>query len=494
MVKIFSNRALLRPKRVETRNRTTTGLRSHITSGNGYPYLLVLAVSSIALASSWIWFSPYAATQSYIPSSLIDGGAWSVASDFNQTAKPIEVAYAISLIQCSNIESTTETLSDAGIILRHSIHQNSVRNPDSGSRYDYKMYAIVHEQAKDCSQTLRDAGFEILVKPPPVKTEEIRGEYLRTHIDRAWCCGIDEFVKLYAYTIDAPIVVHLDMDKLITKPLDPLFDLMLHPSNMVARSKVFREVPNSSWPARIDAMFTKDWPQVIPGRKAAYQAGFIVLRPDPSVIEEVVEIIREGDFKEGFDRENGWGSMGYGFMVGDMAMQGLMAYYYDQKRPGTFVELNQCRYNHMGMDTKYNYKGRLPNRGWDKGRCRNDQEECEQCMETDVNDIYSIHFTTCHKPWKCISKGSNEFGINKQTIQEFRVNLKHCYELHRIWHEYRIDFEDKLVALTGDQSVLDGRKGNYKKDIFMGHCDDEGLYRGISGKSETIKRMVEMYI
>ena len=67
----------------------------------------------------------------------------------------IKVAYAISIIECTDHhksgQSSIAGLVDASLVLRHSIHQNSIRNPLSGSKYDYEMYAIVHEQAKVCS-------------------------------------------------------------------------------------------------------------------------------------------------------------------------------------------------------------------------------------------------------------------------------------------------------------------------------------------------------
>jgi hypothetical protein len=54
----------------------------------------------------------------------------------------------------------------------------------------------------------------------------------------------------------------------------------------------------------------------------------------------------------------------------------LVAYYYDKIRPGTAVELNQCRYNHMGMDVLYrghpNFRSGLPG----VGGCRNGAKEC----------------------------------------------------------------------------------------------------------------------
>lgn len=62
---------------------------------------------------------------------------------------------------------------------------------------------------------------------------------------------------------------------------------------------------------------------------------------------------------------------------------GFVAYFYDKIRPNTAVELNQCRYNHMGMDVLYrkepNFRPNLPG----VGGCRNGEEECEDCMVTD---------------------------------------------------------------------------------------------------------------
>ena len=65
--------------------------------------------------------------------------------------------------------------------------------------------------------------------------------------------------------------------------------------------------------------------------------------------ETYVLVAAEGD---GFPHRYGfcsWPSFCFG--------QGLMAYYYDMVRPHTSVELNQCRFNHMGMDGKDNTLG-----------------------------------------------------------------------------------------------------------------------------------------
>jgi hypothetical protein len=70
-------------------------------------------------------------------------------------------------------------MTDAALVLRHSIHQSSARNTDAHSHYDFKMYAIVHSQAVECSHLLRDAGFEIIIKNAPVQPKVIQGEFLR---------------------------------------------------------------------------------------------------------------------------------------------------------------------------------------------------------------------------------------------------------------------------------------------------------------------------
>jgi hypothetical protein len=91
---------------------------------------------------------------------------------------------------------------DAAAVLRQSIHRNSVHSRSTGkgtpsSRYSYKMYAIVHTSCEAHAHVLRRLGYEILVRDHPVKKEDIRGEYLRNHIEGENCCGSAEFIKLY---------------------------------------------------------------------------------------------------------------------------------------------------------------------------------------------------------------------------------------------------------------------------------------------------------
>ena len=145
----------------------------------------------------------------------------------NINKKSPVVAYAVSFIKCGDHQNNSAGLIDSSLILRHSIHTISSRNPTSGSKYDYKMYAIVHRQAMSCTDTLDKLGFEVKVVDPPLNRSEIKGEFLRNRIQRESCCGEAEFVKLEAYRLPEDIIVHVDLDFAFYKPMDHLFDAIL---------------------------------------------------------------------------------------------------------------------------------------------------------------------------------------------------------------------------------------------------------------------------
>lgn len=418
------------------------------------------------------------------------------------------IAYAISFIKCGdNQNGKAAGLIDASLILRHSIHKISSRNPSSGSKYDYKMYAIVHRQAEECASILTDVGFEVVLVDSPVQKEEIRGEFLKNHIRKERCCGADEFIKLEAYDLQGAnansigqgqgqgqeeIIVHIDMDVAFYKPMDHLFDALLYdkdtPEGQKARQKIELERPGEALPDKIGAFITRDWTQVVPGKwPPGYQAGFLVARRDPTIKQEIVEVIKEGNYSEGWGNSYGWGNKGYGGWVGAMAMQGVVAYYYDHIRTDNAVELNQCAYNHMGVDVMM------------RGKCRNGKDTCEDCMKTSMDDVYTIHHTMCRKPWLCqatgAKKGKKEGGGRASALNTDSVNVEHCLQMTRKWHVLRSELESSLYDITKDATIHTGSTGEYRKDVFLGHCNDDGgsNYINFSFKDDTLKRIEEVY-
>jgi hypothetical protein len=415
------------------------------------------------------------------------------SSTANATLPPV-VAYAVSFIKCGDHQNNAAGLIDASLVLRHSIHKISCRNPNSGSKYDYKMYAIVHRQAQDCTKILEKTGFEVVIVDPPLDKHDIQGDFLRNHIHKERCCGHDEFIKLHAYKLPEDIIVHVDIDFAFYKPMDHLFDAILHdkdtPIGKAARNAIELERPGEVLPDQIGAFLTRDWPQVIPGKwPPGYQAGFLVARRDPSVADEMVQVLKEGNYTEGWGYGYGWGNKGYGGWVGAMAMQGLVAYYYDYIRPNNAVELNQCRYNHMGMDVKF------------KGKCRNGSLQCEDCMQTEMNDIYSMHYTMCRKPWLCQAIGARggkkpNGGGRGSALNTDVVNVEHCLLMAQKWHLLRSDLESSIYNVTKEESVKLGSAGDYRRDIFQGHCNDDGAehYLTIANSDEkVISKIQDLY-
>ena len=436
------------------------------------------------------------------------------ADDYDETpshdgneAEPITVAYAASFIHCEMDDFSTYNsaagLIDGSLVLRHSIHKISSRNPDSGSKYDYKMYALVHRtQAIKCVDMIEKLGFEVVIVDPPFEVENIVHEHVRENIPRSFCCGHHEFIKLHAFNLTEEIFVHVDLDFAFHKPMDHLFDALLYDKDSkegkAAREKIQRELhfpDEAKIPDDIAAYWTRDWGQVAPERnwKSGFQGGFLVGKRDPTIITDVSNVVLTTNYTAGYSGVTGWADKGYAdYIVGAMAIQGVMAYFYDEIRPSTTVELNECLYNHLGMDTTYQEGGPWFNARWGvTGKCRDSQDTCDQCKFTPIEDIYNIHYSPCGKPWHCITQGE----VHQQgfTIDVGMCDLDHCFELQHLWHSIRSDLEDELLKRKGHEMVKELSAGDFRRDIFAGHCRNETDYISLLEASDEIGDLVSEF-
>mmetsp|Transcript_20440 Transcript_20440/g.30398 ORF Transcript_20440/g.30398 Transcript_20440/m.30398 type:complete len:465 (-) Transcript_20440:184-1578(-) len=369
-----------------------------------------------------------------------------------QQPKP-KIAYAVTLTSCGTdaYQGQNQPFVQGAAVLAHSIWKNSFENSFSGSKYGHALYAFVHPDAVHCSDPLSSLGFQILVRDTPINVTEIKGKFLREHVVKSGCCGEKEYIKLYSYTLtDHPIVVHLDLDCLILKPFDDLFDAMLDGPESPARERIKLMFPHDtsvekSLPSHINAYFTRDYNMVNPGKKhVGVQGGFLVVRPNLDVFEEYRSIILEGNFRPGA----GWGGQ-YGGYFGAQQIQGLCAYYYDHLHPGEAAELNRCYFNAMA-DKPIQQSS---------GKCRTGEDVCEDCSTKDVSDLYSVHFTLCQKPWLCRSPS----GL--------------CTEMHHEWFRMRKDMDDSHFQqhqLEGKEEVDQIASGNYRPEQFLGYCNGAG--------------------
>jgi hypothetical protein len=348
----------------------------------------------------------------------------------------ITIAYAVTVTSCEK----PNLIIDGASVLRHSIHLTSIQTKSSGSRYDYEMIAFVHPNATACSQILSHLHYKVIVKEVPIQIEHIRGNY-RQWADKGGCCGVKEWLKLYAYTLTQyPVVVHLDLDCLVLKPMDDLFDAMIFPvSDTDERGIKARQRIPAMWftsdqlPEVIDAFFTRDYGMVQkPGRRKPHQVGvqggFLVIQPNKTIFQEYIDIILEGNYSA----VQGWGgALEYGGYYGAGTIQGLAAMFYGHLYPHRAVELNRCIYNNMA-DTPYPTIYDERNLSHMKPYpCLTLQKSCDDCRNTSIQDIVSIHFTNCMKPWFCAAPWRMPPACLKLRFEWYRIRFMLEAQLRR---------------------------------------------------------------
>lgn len=357
----------------------------------------------------------------------------------------ITIGIASTITACGSDKFT-----EGAAVLKYSIDLTSIHGP-KGGKYDYKMYILHHPDALECSLPLVDLGFELLERPTPINVSDIKGDVLRERIVNNGCCGEKELIKLEAFRLTQhPVVIHLDLDVLVMQPMDPAIDLMLHPKQQASQNKEqlesFLMWPDKPIPEEISLMFTKDYNVVAPRRPdKPFQGGFFMIKPSLDTYNEFIRIVREGDYRD--DRKGrGWGGK-VGPFHGGMTIQGLLPWYYEYLHPNQAVELNRCVYNNMADNPTTDEAIQ----DVAQGRCRTNQEECEDCRNRKISDIVTFHYTICFKPWTCSPHGRD--------IIEMRL----CRRAHHEWFLYRRDLE-----------ISWGRNGtgnaSFMREYFLGHC------------------------
>jgi hypothetical protein len=251
-------------------------------------------------------------------------------------------------------------------------------------------------------------------------------------------------------------VVVLDMDAMVTHSLDDAIDLLLH--RRVPTDSTLLMYPERPLPEDIWIMYTGDYAMVPPDQELKpAQGGFAILKPNRTIYSDILQIVRAGKF----DAKHGWGTDGAytGWFYGVPTFQGLVPYYFQMLSPGHVVELNWCRFNHMNVQPTWPIE--VPGTNTTKETCYTNRDTCEDCRDRTLEEIYSVHFTICQKPWIC-----EPHEVNPQPGDKWRV----CHQVHQTWFEWRSEMERSW-----------GRSGR-------GHAQDEkfvaqfqGYCRGAGG-------------
>lgn len=223
----------------------------------------------------------------------------------------------------------------------------------------------------------------------PIRVSDIAKPYLRENIEKNGCCGSRELLKLYSYTLNESVVVHLDTDMLLLQPIDELFDAVLQGPK---RNRVLTE-SNQPLPSNdIDFLYTRDYMQGPKNTKDTsrwpVQGGLLVMKPSLTKFQSILDVVLAGNFNK-----SGWGESQIGVFWGGAQIQGLLSYVY--LNDPSAVELDRCVYNNMADDQVFR-------RGPYKGRCITLKPNCSHCELTPFDEIKLVHLTVCSKPWNCV--------------------------------------------------------------------------------------------
>ena len=336
------------------------------------------------------------------------------------------IAYAISITSCPHApKGEYSEMYQGAAVLAHSIE---LAQGQSKKYKKYKLYAIIHEDAAnqegECVEWAKELGYEPMIVPTPINVDEIQHDSLRQKIPNNGCCGEKELIKFYAYTLTShSLAVHLDIDYLVLRPFDALFDGIVN--------------------GDAKAYYTFDYNMQQPGKQPGVQGGFLVLKPDKDAFDEFNRIV----LTKPFTASSGWDNSRVGGFYGGMTFQGLLPYFYVKLHPDDGIEVDRCLYNTMVDNPRTKPSERFP-----EGQCRTGEDTCKDCRVTDISDIYSAHFTICQKPWHC---------MNHEHMKQPYAPL--CSELHKKWHKTRRLLEEKW--------------GTYDTTKYTGN-NHEGFCRG----------------
>jgi hypothetical protein len=170
-----------------------------------------------------------------------------------------------------------------------------------------------------------------------------------------------------------------------------------------------------------------------------------------------------------------------------MAYQGAVAYYYDQVRPGTHVELDVCRWNQVAADVLWRgpqqkEEHHLQCRKHPRATLANgapdyETNTCEDCRNTPIGQVQTAHYTACKKPWECKLATPQ---VPRDQSQKYRlenlVNVTYCMGLVRKWFALRSEFKAALELASEGRVKPAARTGGYEDRYFLGYCRRSGGY------------------
>jgi hypothetical protein len=374
-----------------------------------------------------------------------------VSTPSELTNNTVSVAYVISVTSCGI------TVFDGAAVLAASIA--ATQQPG------YKLIALLYdESALQCRKGFEVLGYEVMAKGIPFDVNKMKRD-TKLKVIRGGCCGATEYLKLYAYLLlDFEVVVHLDIDVILLKSLDPLIDVILKGSNS---THSIRTIPRDQViPRTVDFLFVREYntySMIEPTNRIKFgvQGAFFLLRPSQERFDDLIRVLLTTTYTS----KLGWNLMGFGGYWGSAQIQGFLSYYYYAlDNLASAVELDPCRYNTLGFDKRYLVEPNLTH------LCRTGEATCEDCSATPFDEIYVAHLSLCKKPWWCPLLD--------------RKKLPLCTQFYSKWFEFRRQIDQQLFGrdLSGDSA------NNKYSQLSLGYCTGEGksAYRSIASERSAL--------
>ena len=136
-----------------------------------------------------------------------------VSPNVRSISKKKKVAYAITVTKDGHFL-------DGALVLGHAARKVHDESKGYISNYDADLVAFVAPGVVTARPILEAYGWRILEKKLPVELADIQNRDYAEKMKNSGCCGADEFLKLWAYTLtEYHRVVHLDMDSIIFKSM-----------------------------------------------------------------------------------------------------------------------------------------------------------------------------------------------------------------------------------------------------------------------------------
>ena len=421
----------------------------------------------------------------------------------------VKVRYVLTVDSCypkeENMLSPSVPLNDAqfhdaAIVLKQSIHDNSIQNVTSKSKYDYEMVALMHQDVIECEmhmkttssslalpggnrkELLEGLGYTVHVVTSPIDVKEI-SQQITADFYRYAMVNKDvmrEFIVLKAFSFEhAPLAVLVDFTTMVLKPPDDLFDLMLqtdkhkhlmNKNNANAHDTIVKQTafPNGNskqitdLPSTIDILYTKDYSAVAPKQwVAGLSLNFLVFKPSVNLYMEILQALRSGHYTDA----HGWGALGYK----SRKVRGLLTYFVQEKKFQQSIEVHRCTFNNRAETPTLNLNGRKMCR--DVNEKNFSTEKCTDCRQTSLQDIVIANTATCMAPWRC--NYPIAFTIeHEQENKGFSDMKKLCRSYNDKWYQYRQEYE----LQHSDKFTTVNPGGGFRYTHFQGYCARESIY------------------